>query len=97
MERDDRRLTSDSGTAGSFAGRTLTNHFDPALGRDALSQRQSGTNVLAVTHRYDALGCLNAVTNGPDTVAYAHDANSDRLATTTFRHHGAQVQATCRS
>ena len=91
------RLTSDSGTAGWFAGLTLTNHFDPALGRDALSLRQSGTNVLTVAYGYDAQGRLNAVTNGPDAVAYTYAADSDCLATTTFRHNGAQVLATTRA
>ena len=91
------RPTADSGTAGWFAGLTLTNHFDPALGREALSLRLSGTNVLAVSYGYDAQGRLNAVTNGPDAAAYTYAANSDRLATTAFGHNGAQVLATRRT
>ena len=75
------RLTSDSGTAGWFAGLTLSNHFLPALGRDVLSLRQSGTNVLAVTYGYDAQGRLNALTASnrqTSLQAYALSAGSGR-------------------
>jgi RHS repeat-associated protein len=78
------RLVSSTCTAGLLAGITVTNHFNPVYGRDAL--KVIGPSwALTNGYGYDAYGRMSVVSNGIYSATYAYLANSDLLQTTTSK------------
>ena len=78
------RLVSTRYTDGLLAGITVTNHFNPVCGRDALmalGPSWATTN----TYGYDGYGRMGAVANGIYAATYGYWPNSDLLQTTTCK------------
>lgn len=90
------RVVATTCTDGLLAGVTVTNHFDPARGRDVL--QVTGLSA-GLTHRfgYDGYGRLSGVTNGAFWAGYGYLPDSDLLATTTCKSNTTTILTTTRS
>lgn len=78
------RLLSTYCTNGLLAGITVTNHYDPVYGRDAL--KVFGPSwALTNSFGYAAFGRMATVSNGIYSATYGYWPNSDLLQTTTCK------------
>jgi len=83
-------------TCGLLGGVTVSNHFNPFLGRDAVAVLGLTTS-LEDDYGYDAYGRLGAVTSGTNTATYGYAPNSDLLQSTVFTSGGNPVLTTSRT
>jgi len=92
------RLVSTACAGGLLAGVTVSNHFNPYYGRDALkviSTTGAGW-MLEDDYGYDNYGRLASVSSGTATASYGYVPNSDLLQSTTFNNNGNAVMTTTR-
>ena len=88
------RTTAETWTNGIFNGITVSNHFDPVYGRDALKTIIPSSSTLETDYGYDTHGRMSSVSSGSDSANYGYLANSDLLATTTASHSSSTVLTT---
>ena len=90
------RLVSMTGENGIYAGITVSNHFDPHLGRDML--KVTGPSwALEDDYNYDGYGRLGSVYDDNCSATYNYAPNSDLLQNTTFNNGSGNVLTTTRS
>lgn len=79
--------------AGLLNGITVSNHFNPYYGRDAVAVLVGSSLSLEDDYGYDDYGRLGSVSNGNYSASYGYVPNSDLLQTTTFKN-GADIVLT---
>jgi RHS repeat-associated protein len=89
------RPVADIGVSGLFAGVTVTNHFHPTYGRDALEVKTTAP-LLHYDYGYDTYGRLSTVTAGNQSATYAYLPNADQLQSTTLKNGATTVLTTTR-
>ena len=91
-----RRLVSSFVNGGLLNGITVSNHFNPYYGRDAVAVLGLSTS-LEDDYVYDNYGRLSSVGSGTCLAVYGYVPNSDLLQTTTFKNSGNTVLTTTRT
>ena len=81
-----------------LAGLTISNHFNAAHGRDAVSVLNEGNPLLHQDFYYEtASGRLSSVGSGSCLAIYGYLPNSDLLQTTTFKNENEIILTTTRT
>ncbi|MDR3578326.1 MAG: hypothetical protein P4L50_31070 [Anaerolineaceae bacterium] len=88
------RLVASYCSAGLLNGITVSNHFDPYKGRDAVAVLNNATEMLEDDYGYDAYGRLGSVSSGGCSATYGYVPNSDLLQSTTFKNGGGNTVLT---
>jgi len=89
------RLVSITGAGGLCNGITVSNHYNPVYGRDALITTGLSAN-METDYGYDGYGRMNEVSSGGNHVGYAYAPNSDLLQTTFSSNTSSLVLTTSR-
>jgi RHS repeat-associated protein len=90
------RLITSTYASGVLSGITVSNHFNPYFGRDAVAVLGL-SGPLEDDYLYDAYGRLGVVSCGTNSATYGYAANSDLLQATTFRNGANTVLTTSRT
>lgn len=90
------RLIATYCARGALAGITVSNHFNPSLGRDSVSVSGLASS-LQDNYGYDSYGRLGSVSSGSCSAIYSYLPNSDLLQNTAFKNGSTTVLTTTRS
>jgi RHS repeat-associated protein len=91
------RLVTSTCINGLFNGITVSNHFNPYYGRDAVAVLGLSSPPLEGDYGYDAYGRLGKVSSGNYSATYGYVPNSDLLQSTTFSNNSTPVLTTTRT
>jgi hypothetical protein len=84
-------------TNGLLTGMTVSNHFNPYYGRDALTVAYTNVWNFTDDYGYDSYGRLATVGSGIYSAAYGYVPNSDLLQTTTCSSNYTTILTTTRT